>query len=150
MTPLRASFTPMKRSKKYDIGEQKELIDVFLRVRPVSEGQKSMLIDSTTTSIVVPTKVRAMELHIENHLSSIFTFSSRIEQDRVEQTTFSFNEVFTEDANQEKVFERVAQPLVTDFLESDRNCFLFAYGNSNAGTFSRSFPPDAYPLVKFF
>lgn len=109
MTPLRASFTPMKRSKKYDIGEQKELIDVFLRVRPVSEGQKSMLIDSTTTSIVVPTK------------------------DRAEQTTFSFNEVFTEDANQEKVFERVAQPLVTDFLESDRNCFLFAYGNSNAG-----------------
>lgn len=60
MTPLRASFTPMKRAKKYEIGEQKELIDVFLRVRPVSEGQKSMLIDSTTTSIVVPTKVRAL------------------------------------------------------------------------------------------
>ena len=75
-------------------------------------------------------------------------FHLRIEQDRAEQTTFSFNEVFTEDANQEKVFERVAQPLVTDFLESDRNCFLFAYGNSNAGTFSRSFPPNAYPLVK--
>lgn len=54
----------MKRSKKYEIGEQKELIDVFLRVRPVSEGQKSMLIDSTTTSIVVPTKVRA---HIDTH-----------------------------------------------------------------------------------
>lgn len=56
MTPLRVSYTPM-RQKKYEMGEQKELIDIFLRVRPVSEGQKNMLINSTSTSIVMPTKV---------------------------------------------------------------------------------------------
>jgi hypothetical protein len=47
----------MRRPKKYDVAEQKELIDVFLRVRPVPEGQKTMIVDSSPTSIVVPTKV---------------------------------------------------------------------------------------------
>lgn len=52
----------------------------------------------------------------------------------MEQTTFTFNEVFPEQATQENVFERVAQPLLNDFLDTERNCYLFAYGNSNAGT----------------
>lgn len=56
MTP-----TPLKRAKRgpaYEMGENKELIEIFLRVRPTAEGQRNMLIDSTSSSVVMPTKVR--------------------------------------------------------------------------------------------
>lgn len=56
------------------------------------------------------------------------------EQDRADQTRFTYSEVFTEETSQDLLFKRVAQPLLDDFIDAERSCFLFAYGNSNAGT----------------
>lgn len=58
MTPFRESFTPLvKRPRKYELGEHKEPLEVFLRIRPLAEGQKSVAAEATTTSVAVPTKV---------------------------------------------------------------------------------------------
>ena len=61
--------------------------------------------------------------------------------------SFSFDRVFSPEANQAEVFEEVGENLVSDLIDGF-NCTLFAYGQSGAGkTFTMEGPEHTGPLA---
>ena len=92
-----------------------ERLRVYVRVRPLSNGQEASEMDVTDSAV------------------SLRTVKSTAQgRDSVEEASYSFDGVFDAKATQEQVFERAMLPQVRS-LFMGRDTLTFAYGITNAG-----------------
>eukprot|EP01064_Diplonema_japonicum_P033499 TRINITY_DN6612_c0_g1_i1.p1 TRINITY_DN6612_c0_g1~~TRINITY_DN6612_c0_g1_i1.p1 ORF type:complete len:1159 (+),score=408.01 TRINITY_DN6612_c0_g1_i1:54-3530(+) len=96
----------MKRLHATD--KKSEHVRVFVRARPLQDGEMRAPITLTERDVSAKTK------------------TSR------GQNNYSFKKVFSTDSTQEEIFETACKPLVSDMLKGF-SCTIFAYGQTNSG-----------------
>ena len=118
-TPLVKNKTP--KSAESNISESKtndaksdDKIKVYLRVRPQLKDEESFDFVLTDKTITIPPQKAAN--------SSFFC----------DTKTFKFRSVLNSHSKQSQVYEKVAEPLLHDFLKG-KDVLIFCYGNTNAG-----------------
>ena len=89
---------------------------VFLRVRPCPNNAESTITLVSDTSIVT------------NAPES----SKRAQYTKKEERQYTFNRIFGPDSIQPDIYDTIASPLHTRFIQGE-NVLLFAYGMTNAG-----------------
>ena len=97
--------------------KKKNLVDVFLRLRPKlgSKPEDETLVPATDVDVVATAPTD----------SHSFKMGER-------ETKFTFSQVYPTSTTQEQIFNSVSQPLVDTLLNGGQG-LLFAYGMTNAG-----------------
>ena len=92
--------------------KEKDPISVFCRIRPIRDDEEScvQVLDG-----------QVLELNAPQSSNS-----------KVQQLRCTYNKVFTDDMNQEQVFDHIGIPLVQDLL-SGKNALCFMYGITGSG-----------------
>ena len=116
-THLRAHETEAELVCRLLLEKKKNLVDVFLRLRPKlgSKPEDETLVPATDVDVVAtaPTDSHSFKM-------------------RERETKFTFSQVYPTSTTQEQIFNSVSQPLVDTLLNGGQG-LLFAYGMTNAG-----------------
>ncbi|EAY14928.1 Kinesin motor domain containing protein [Trichomonas vaginalis G3] len=89
-------------------------IKVYLRVRPPLQDEESFDFSIEGKTIIIPPQKTAN--------SSFF----------IDNKTFTFRSILGAHCKQSQVYQKVAEPLIKDFLAGN-DVLIFCYGNTNAG-----------------
>jgi hypothetical protein len=101
-------------SQKSKDKDSEDKIQVYLRVRPSLEGEEPFDFVINDKTITIPP---------QKLVNSSFFCDTK---------TFTFKDVLGAYSKQSQVYDKVAEPLMNDFL-SGKDVLIFCYGNTNAG-----------------
>ena len=90
-------------------------MQVYVRIRPTSNGSSTIKIDSDTSITTIAPES-----------------SKRAQYTKTEERHYNFTHIYGPSSKQTDVFNKTAAPLLERFLQGD-SCVLFAYGMTNAG-----------------
>lgn len=93
-------------------------VQVVIRLRPRSKRE----IGENSSICVTAPGLKSKELHIRTAMTESFHTTK----------SYTFDNVFGPDSDQEMVFESVAAPIIDEVLEG-YNCTIFAYGQTGTG-----------------
>ncbi|XP_037397646.1 kinesin-like protein KIF20B isoform X1 [Pygocentrus nattereri] len=107
-------------------GVERELLQVYLRIRPFSQAELDSGESQDCVTIQPPDTVLLKAPRT--------SLSARLSDKSVPQTAqrFQFSQVFGPDTSQKDIFDGTVKSLVRDVLEG-RNSLVFTYGVTNAG-----------------
>ncbi|TPX52562.1 hypothetical protein SeMB42_g01346 [Synchytrium endobioticum] len=106
-------------------------VKVALRVRPLTA--RETLDECHECLSFIPNQPQVI---LQQPTSTSFESTASLANSNVPVKSFTFDHVFPPDASQPMVFEEIARPLLTKYMEGF-NCCLFAYGQTGSGkTFS--------------
>ena len=88
--------------------KKKEHVSVFIRARPLQDGEQKAAINLTMKDVTAKTKISRG------------------------QVSYSFKRVFDTQSSQEELFNTACRPLVAEMLKGF-SCTVFAYGQTNSG-----------------
>ena len=117
VTPKNKAFQiePEQKSKSKSMNSQgDDKIKVYLRVRPALKDEEIFDFSVNDKTITIPPQKTAN--------SSFFC----------DTKTFTFRSVLNSHSKQAQVYEKVAEPMINDFLKGN-DVLIFCYGNTNAG-----------------
>lgn len=113
---LKSPKTPIESIQKNQEPKNNsdDKIKVYLRVRPALQDEESFDFSIDGKTIIIPPQKTAN--------SSFF----------IDNKTFTFRSILGAHCKQVQVYEKVAEPLIQDFLAGN-DVLIFCYGNTNAG-----------------
>lgn len=113
---LKSPKTPIESIQKNQEPKNNsdDKIKVYLRVRPALQDEESFDFSIDGKTIIIPPQKTAN--------SSFF----------IDNKTFTFRSILGAHCKQVQVYEKVAEPLIKDFLAGN-DVLIFCYGNTNAG-----------------
>ncbi|CAD8208743.1 unnamed protein product [Paramecium pentaurelia] len=94
-------------------------ITVAIRVKPVQQTFKTIIVNGSTVTLLDP------ELEFNNPVDIL-------KKNRIKDTSYEFDLVFDQQADQKEVYEKSAEPLLDDLI-SGQNVTIFAYGATGSG-----------------
>ncbi|CAD8209177.1 unnamed protein product [Paramecium pentaurelia] len=94
-------------------------ITVAIRVKPVQQTFKTIIVNGSTVTLLDP------ELEFNNPVDIL-------KKNRIKDASYEFDLVFDQQADQKEVYEKSAEPLLDDLI-SGQNVTIFAYGATGSG-----------------
>jgi len=122
-------FADVAKTEQAISNNGRELMKVFLRIRPFTEEEKELANNQECMEKEGDTAI------LLNAPKDSFTFKNE-KRGREVTHRFTFSHVFGAETTQKQFFDSTTLDLVKDFMDG-QNCLVFTYGVTNSGKVKR-------------